>query len=213
MKPDVWTDAEIAVLKENRKVTNEEMAKILPSRSLSAIYNKRAQLGLGRLGSGNRRMWTEADLQFMRDNPHLSDAEMAKALGARLGSLSQARKAAKIRKVYRCVKCDKVIGSQGKWCKEHTVAARRWSQYANKAATRGFEFKLTHDDLHDLLDKDCAYCGGKGGGIDRIDSSKGYVLGNVNPCCWECNQMKNDLPLKDWLAKMKKVIQHIGGEQ
>jgi hypothetical protein len=150
---------------------------------------------------------------FMRENPHMTDAEMARALGVRLGSLSAARKSADIRKVYRCAKCNAVLGSQGKWCNEHTIAARRWSQYANKAKDRGIGFDLTHDDLHDLLDKPCTYCNGDGGGIDRIDSSKGYEKGNVAPCCWRCNAMKNNLVLGDWIAHMKKIISHTGGQQ
>lgn len=213
MKSPCWTAEEVAVLEANKQLTTSEMTALLPHRSFSAIGNQRKVRGLGRTGGTKRKFWTEEHYEFMRSNPHLTDAEMARALGVRLGSLSQARKKADIRKVYRCAKCGVVLGSQGKWCKDHNTAARRWTQYANKATARGFEFTLTHDDLHDLLDRPCAYCGGKGGGIDRIDSSKGYMIGNVNPCCWSCNQMKNDLPMGEWIAQMKRIIQHIEAMQ
>ena len=40
----------------------------------------------------------------------------------------------------------------------------------------------------------CSYCGGplglKGVGIDRRDSNKGYIKGNVVACCGTCNNLK-----------------------
>ncbi len=44
--------------------------------------------------------------------------------------------------------------------------------------------------------------------IDRIDSSKGYVRGNVQLVCWVVNQMKNDLTndeLTEWCTKVSKM--------
>ncbi len=208
-----WTESELAVLRQNTHATNEEMATLLPGRTESAINNKRKAMRLGRTAGLPRRLWSDEELQFMRANPQMTDAEMARALGVRLGSLSTARKKADIRKAYMCVKCGVSLGSQGKWCSEHNTAARRWSQYANKAKSRGLDFGLTHDDLHQLLDENCTYCGGDGGGIDRQDSSKGYVLGNVTPCCWRCNAMKNDMPLDEWLAHMKKILSYVEGRK
>lgn len=44
-------------------------------------------------------------------------------------------------------------------------------------------------------------------GIDRLDSTKGYVLGNVVPCCRICNFAKNDLTVEEfeqWLNRLVK---------
>lgn len=35
--------------------------------------------------------------------------------------------------------------------------------------------------------------------IYRIDSTKGYVLSNVRPCCKVCNRAKGTLSLKEFL--------------
>lgn len=29
--------------------------------------------------------------------------------------------------------------------------------------------------------------------LDRKDNNKGYIIGNIVPCCWECNRLKSDL--------------------
>ena len=42
-------------------------------------------------------------------------------------------------------------------------------------------------------------------GIDRIDSSKGYTIGNVQPCCVACNRAKNDMSMdafKRWVERV-----------
>jgi hypothetical protein len=45
-------------------------------------------------------------------------------------------------------------------------------------------------------------------GLDRIDSEKGYVHGNVVPCCWECNKIKSALPLDVFLALIARIQKH-----
>ena len=36
-------------------------------------------------------------------------------------------------------------------------------------------------------------------GIDRVDSRKGYFLGNLVPCCDMCNYSKNDYTLEEFI--------------
>lgn len=211
MKADAWNESELAVLEANRDLTNPQIAALLPGRSEGAIKQQRSARGCGRTAGQPRKRWTEADYEYMRANPEMPDAEMAAVFGVRDGSVRQARKAAAIRKVYRCVKCSSILAVQGDYCTGHSIIARRRSQYMHKAKERGLRFALSYDEMHDLLGRPCAYCGGEGGGIDRIDSDKGYEAGNVNPCCWECNQMKNDTPLAEWVARMKQIIEHVGG--
>jgi hypothetical protein len=45
-------------------------------------------------------------------------------------------------------------------------------------------------------------------GIDRVDSSMGYVAGNVVPCCSTCNRMKLDHSYDDFIAHIKKIVAH-----
>jgi 5-methylcytosine-specific restriction endonuclease McrA len=71
--------------------------------------------------------------------------------------------------------------------------------------------------------KPCNYCGDeltnykknkdsygefKYNGIDRIDSSKGYEIDNVVPCCKNCNTMKWDLDVDDFYKHIKKIIKY-----
>ena len=49
-------------------------------------------------------------------------------------------------------------------------------------------------------------CNDRVTGLDRIDSSKGYVLDNVRPSCERHNQMKNDMTDEQCYQKMKEFI-------
>ncbi len=42
-------------------------------------------------------------------------------------------------------------------------------------------------------------------GIDRVDNDKGYVLGNVVPCCTWCNRAKNSQTEKYFIKKCIEV--------
>ena len=42
-------------------------------------------------------------------------------------------------------------------------------------------------------------------GIDRIDSSKGYELENIVTCCGQCNMMKMDYSLEEFLKQVEKI--------
>jgi hypothetical protein len=45
-------------------------------------------------------------------------------------------------------------------------------------------------------------------GIDRVDATKGYIHGNVVPCCWECNKIKSALTLDEFLGLIERIRQH-----
>jgi hypothetical protein len=49
----------------------------------------------------------------------------------------------------------------------------------------------------------CVYCKSvnftRPNGIDRVDNTLGYELGNVIPCCSVCNRAKSNLPLDYFL--------------
>lgn len=82
-------------------------------------------------------------------------------------------------------------------------------QYRTKARKRGLSFELTIDKFYELSQQVCIYCGslpsnkcsylGEGifiySGIDRVDNSKGYVIGNVVPCCGKCNSEKGSITI------------------
>lgn len=52
----------------------------------------------------------------------------------------------------------------------------------------------------------CYLCGGKGGGIDRLDSNGTYEdIANLRPCCEECNMLKNAMPLKYVKSQVARI--------
>lgn len=42
--------------------------------------------------------------------------------------------------------------------------------------------------------------------LDRIDSKKGYEIGNLHLVCWAVNQMKNDFPLQDLIKWCSFIV-------
>jgi hypothetical protein len=60
--------------------------------------------------------------------------------------------------------------------------------------------------LPELLSLPCAYCGEvQATGLDRIDSSIGYLMDNVVPACSTCNKMKNDMTLTEFKAWTRRI--------
>ncbi len=43
-------------------------------------------------------------------------------------------------------------------------------------------------------------------GVDRVDSSRGYVKDNVVSCCKHCNLAKRDRTAEDFIKHCRKVV-------
>ena len=104
-------------------------------------------------------------------------------------------------------------------------------QYKHQAQNRGYEFRLTKEDFSFLTQMNCYYCGaepaqeswaGSGcvepyiyNGIDRVDSSEGYFMDNVVPCCKRCNWMKREMSLGQFLGHIARIhdrrVQRVNG--
>jgi hypothetical protein len=117
--------------------------------------------------------------------------------------------------------------------REHTLE-RVWNALYAHTRSRGREFHLTLPQFQLISKMNCFYCGKEpanihrvrykvGGvfqtgvdpsteirysGLDRVDSSKGYVAGNLVPCCFGCNRMKSALPLDEFYAIMERIRLH-----
>lgn len=88
---------------------------------------------------------------------------------------------------------------------------------------RRHKFNLSLAFFEKIITQRCSYCGIAPcrvkkrnenvfyyNGIDRIDSSKGYVIDNVVPCCTICNVAKNDYTLEEfvgWIKNINTVLQ------
>ena len=87
---------------------------------------------------------------------------------------------------------------------------RRYKSYRGVAKRRKYEFKLTKEEFLSFWQKLCYYCGNKIKtiGLDRIDNSKGYIVGNVVSCCQRCNRMKGTSSQKEFIEYCKKIAKN-----
>ena len=81
----------------------------------------------------------------------------------------------------------------------------KFASYKGCAKKYKREWKLTLEEFRTLYMGTCFVtpCNDRVTGLDRIDSSKGYVLDNVRPSCERHNQMKNDMTDEQCYQKMK----------
>ena len=71
------------------------------------------------------------------------------------------------------------------------------------------ESDLTPNDFYELINKPCSYCGDSERiGIDRKDSSIGYLKTNCQPCCVWCNFMKHMITHEPFLEHVRKIAKH-----
>jgi hypothetical protein len=93
--------------------------------------------------------------------------------------------------------------------------AKKLVQLKQSADSRSIEFNLSFRTVKKLLStKKCYYTGkifGKANlarSIDRVDSSKGYIEGNVVACTVEINQKKTNLTKEDIHLLSKRIKLH-----
>lgn len=100
-----------------------------------------------------------------------------------------------------------------------------YSKYKSRAKYTNKKFSLTKEQFKDITSKNCYYCGVEPlqkaknsnvadidgiylyNGIDRVDSSIGYIFNNCVPSCEICNKAKRDLSLErfnTWLLRIAK---------
>lgn len=93
------------------------------------------------------------------------------------------------------------------------------------AKRRDLELALTDEQVRALITQPCYYCGAEPAqvgsaisrgwngiflynGIDRQDSSRGYIIGNVVPCCTACNKAKSTMTTDQFRSWVVKVYEH-----
>lgn len=105
-------------------------------------------------------------------------------------------------------------------------------RYKANARNRGIAFKLTKDQFKEITSQNCHYCGvepvqqsftwNKGmskegaehslyvyNGVDRVDVSKPYVMGNVLPCCGFCNRSKNKYTYEQFTSWIERCYHNL----
>lgn len=79
-----------------------------------------------------------------------------------------------------------------------------YESYKKKSIKRKLLFELTKEQYDNFRSSSCYICTRKSddnhtNGIDRYDSSKGYIIDNCRTCCADCNYMKKNLSHDDFL--------------
>ena len=94
--------------------------------------------------------------------------------------------------------------------------------YKKHARTKGVSWELTKDEAYKLFKGNCHYCGIKPinhkwkgykegfiySGLDAVDNTKGYYVGNVVSCCKKCNEIKRAMTLKDFEDYLRRLFTH-----
>jgi len=93
----------------------------------------------------------------------------------------------------------------------NTTSKGRYEMCKKRAKKRGYEFDISLDFFAHITSKPCHYCGATNVkiGIDRKDSSKGYVPDNCVPCCRECNIFKLSKNYERFVRMCIKIGKHM----
>ena len=62
----------------------------------------------------------------------------------------------------------------------------------------------TREEFIEMIQQPCIFCGETDWhkiGLDRIDSTKGHIRGNLQPCCKSCNDRKQDMSNEEFIEK------------
>jgi len=100
----------------------------------------------------------------------------------------------------------------------HPAQTAVYWQYRRDALKRKLRWGLSRETFLKLTQLPCNYCGElpsrtktmtgevfSYNGIDRVDSSRGYVRRNVVSCCSICNRAKSDSPVEVFLAWATRI--------
>lgn len=216
----IWKKNEIKVLEENQHLSTPELVGLL-DRTHDAIQQKRNKLGLQ--WNGNLK-WEDWEIDLLAKNRFLSHEEISKRIlpHRTASAIKDRRTRLGLSHMVRCVSCGAEIvkNNQHDICREclkdhnyhnHSMLGK-YRQYKHGASRRALIWDLTVQEFASFWHADCHYCGEQidGVGIDRKDNKLGYTTDNAVPCCITCNEMKLDHAPDDWIAHMRKIINHLG---
>lgn len=101
-----------------------------------------------------------------------------------------------------------------------------YNAYKKSANVRGHEFNVDRIIFTKLILSPCVYCGTQNSneridrlnpkekitynGIDRVNNSIGYIIGNIVSCCNICNKMKGTLTEDEFYEHLNKIINFKG---
>ena len=125
-------------------------------------------------------------------------------------------------KVKSCGECQrKYYWDNSRNIGDKNTSKNTYRNYRSRARSRNINFNLSYTDFMNIILLPCVYCNNtetsyfnpqnsweetfRYTGIDRINSSLGYELNNVQPCCKWCNMAKSDRTEKEFLQWVRNV--------
>ena len=118
-----------------------------------------------------------------------------------------------------CMKYKLKINGKNKLEPGESALNQLYSSYKRRASLRGLVFDLTKEEFKSLTSGTCSYCGSSPSqvqevgnysrytynGIDRVDSSCGYIINNCVTCCGTCNTAKMELSREQFMSWISRV--------
>ena len=217
-----WTPQEIEKLKklkDKKTISYEEISRIM-KRTQSSVKGMSYLLGL----SEKDTFWTREEEEFLRrrNANNIPILQIAKELNKTKALISGKMQRMGIMSQRGAIQKESVI-----FCKKYNrselsrIISVRFSSCRSRSEKMGWKFEIDREFLLELFHKQkgiCAYTGikmttnlvGKNifkVSVDRIDSSKGYIKGNIVLCCHIINIMKQDLKKQQFIDLCKMVIE------
>ena len=152
-------------------------------KAVKAAWNEKNYESVALYCLNHRQKMIENDL----DGYHAHNAEMMKA--------------------WRDKNPEKVLAANKKRCENIEYA---YGNYKRTAELKQLDFELSEEEFNELVKTECSYCGimqEKGfNGIDRLDSTVGYIASNCVSCCAMCNYMKGCLDKNIFLQRVEHIM-------
>lgn len=206
----LWTSEEEQYVRDHwNEMTDEELGRAL-NRTASCVETRRGCLGLRHY---KQNPWSPQEEQYLRDHwEEMDDGEIGQAL-------SRSRTSVKAKRSR--------LGFAREWMRPENESAWLYlfGLYEQNAERRGLAFGLTLEQFKFFASQPCHYCGAEPAqmvsrafnfngrepynGLDRVDNSKGYILGNVVPSCGQCNIAKNDHSLDEFIDWAIRLHDHL----
>ena len=94
----------------------------------------------------------------------------------------------------------------------HKQPKARYANYKQSAERRGYTFDISLEEFMLHWNKPCYYCGSEipGIGLSRKDTTRGYFVENIIPCCISCNFMKKGMGHSDFINRCILVASTCG---
>jgi hypothetical protein len=224
MAGKTWGEYEIQYLKDNTSLTKEQISNNL-GRSCQSVRLMACKLELD-LAIGRKRQISFTEDDFIKS---IKSSKTNKEAISKLGYENN-NSVSLYKEMMNKIKPDISHFSNislGSFIKKSNLTYEYklyYNIYKAGAKRRNLKFEIDFELFCYVVNSSCFYCGSDGEikklsgsrktsdlvvGIDRIDSSIGYIDNNILPCCMICNRMKLDYTQENFIKKIIKIYNNL----